>query len=69
VIAEDEQVPSEGHGGRISLNREYRVIEAVPIADKWVDKIENQSEGNQRRRQPPSPGAPEGNSASQETGL
>ena len=45
------------------------VLEAKPTPDKWIDKIKNEGESDQCRRQPPSPGTPKGSRASRETGL
>jgi hypothetical protein len=42
VIAEDEEIAAERHRRRITRYGQDRVIHAVPVADEWIDKTENE---------------------------
>jgi hypothetical protein len=44
VIAEDEEIPAQGHRRRITFDGQHRVIHAVPIANEWIDKTENEDQ-------------------------
>src|ERR1051325_10685900 len=58
MVREDEKAPAQRHRRWISLDRERGVLHAVPIADEWIGKIEDQDEGEECRGQPPAPRLP-----------
>jgi hypothetical protein len=41
MIAEDEEIAAQCHRRRITLDRQHRVVHAVPVADERIDKVEN----------------------------
>ena len=43
MIVEDEETAPQRHRRRVTTQRKYRVIEAVPIADKRIDEDENEN--------------------------
>ena len=42
MISEDEKIAAERHRRGVTRQREYRVVHAVPIANKGIDKDKNQ---------------------------
>src|SRR5215211_5459348 len=41
MIAEDEEVPTERHRRWVAVQGEHGVVHAVPVADEWIDKIQD----------------------------
>lgn len=60
MIARDEEISPERHRRRITGQRQYRVIEAVPVAYEWIEEVKDENKRDDRRWQPPPPSAPEG---------
>src|SRR5690349_7986095 len=69
MISEDEELATQRHRRRITCQRQHGVVHAVPIADERIDKIKNENEGDDCRRQPPTPLTPEYGSTSRGTGI
>lgn len=42
MVSEDEKIAAERHRRRVTRQREYCVVHAVPIANKGIDKNKNQ---------------------------
>src|SRR5258705_5496782 len=59
MISEDEKIAAEGHRRRVTRQRQYRVVHAVPIANEGIDKNEHEDQADNSWYTPPEPRSPE----------
>src|SRR6185503_21004163 len=53
MISEDEKIAAEGHRRRITRQRQYRVVHAVPVANEGIDKNQHEDQADNGRYTPP----------------